>query len=136
MNYYKVLTGMNWTGPDGEDVRAEPGEVRDDVPAVSVAWLLADGHLEVASEPAPAVAPEPVAAVPVTVEEPHWAAPASTFVAPVVTPTPAPWEPTVPAPFEPGVVDVQVPAADVAEVEELVKKDWPAPSPTPDVRGL
>lgn len=57
MAYYQILTGMNYPGPDGADVRAEPGEVRDDVPGASVPWLLADGHL------APASAPEPGAPV-------------------------------------------------------------------------
>ncbi|MHB8409841.1 MAG: hypothetical protein ACYDHY_17440 [Acidiferrobacterales bacterium] len=61
MAYYKILTGMNWHGPDGPDgaeqVRAEPGEVRDDVPASSVPWLLEQGHIEAASGPAPVAEP-------------------------------------------------------------------------------
>ena len=70
MAYYKILTGMNYPGPDGADVRAEPGEVRDDVPAVSVAWLLADGHLEPANAPEPEVVPPVVPEAPDAPSEP------------------------------------------------------------------
>ena len=38
---YKVLRGLNWPG-----VRAEPGEVRDDIPEKSVSWLLEDKAIE------------------------------------------------------------------------------------------
>lgn len=89
MSWYTIKTGMNWTADD-QDVRAEPGEVRDDVPAGSVPWLLADGHIEAAEAPQP-VTPEPVAA------------PAAE-----------------PAAAEPGTVAVQVPAADLAAVEALL----------------
>ena len=62
--YYTIKTGMNYPGPDGNDVRAEPGQVRDDVPAASVNWLLADGHIESASGPAPVAEPVLAAVAP------------------------------------------------------------------------
>lgn len=45
---YRVLVGLNYG-----DVRREPGDVVDDLPADSVAWLLAQGCIEPA-EPTPA----------------------------------------------------------------------------------
>lgn len=62
---YRLLTGLNWPKdpavearlrageqipPDEiEWVRAEKGEVRDDVPALSVPWLLEGGQIEPAA---------------------------------------------------------------------------------------
>jgi hypothetical protein len=40
-----VLTGMNYTA-GGAQVRREAGDVVDDIPASSVGWLVAGGHLE------------------------------------------------------------------------------------------
>lgn len=44
---YRVLTGMNYR-PKGakNEVRREPGEIIDDIPAKSIKWLLEQGHLE------------------------------------------------------------------------------------------
>jgi hypothetical protein len=42
---YRVKTGLNW-GRGEDERRAEPGEVRDDIPAKSVPWLLAQGLIE------------------------------------------------------------------------------------------
>lgn len=43
--HYKVLVGLDYGGK-----RAEPGEVRDDIPAKSVKWLLADGLIRPAKQ--------------------------------------------------------------------------------------
>lgn len=42
---YRVLTGLNFGGK-----RAEPGEVRDDIPEQSVDWLLKRGAIEEVDE--------------------------------------------------------------------------------------
>ncbi|TWE30212.1 hypothetical protein [Prauserella muralis] len=42
---FRVLTGMNFR-VGGRERRAEPGEIRDDIPAKSRAWLLEQGHIE------------------------------------------------------------------------------------------
>lgn len=42
---YRVLTGLNF----GTE-RAEPGDVRDDIPEQSVAWLLKRGAIEEVDE--------------------------------------------------------------------------------------
>lgn len=38
---YRVVHGLDYDGK-----RAEPGEIRDDIPAASVPWLLDGGHIE------------------------------------------------------------------------------------------
>lgn len=38
---YRVIHGLDYG-----DTRAEPGEIRDDIPATSVPWLLEGGHIE------------------------------------------------------------------------------------------
>lgn len=38
---YRVNVGLNWA-----DKRAEPGEVRSDIPPQSVHWLLSEGLIE------------------------------------------------------------------------------------------
>lgn len=45
MTKYRALTGLNYPGKDGEK-RVEAGEVVTDLPAKSVRWLLAGGHIE------------------------------------------------------------------------------------------
>jgi hypothetical protein len=40
---YRVLIGMNYPP---NDTRAEPGDVRDDIPPGSVGWLLKAGAIE------------------------------------------------------------------------------------------
>ena len=133
---YKILTGMNWTGPDGEDVRAEAGEVRDDVPAVSVPWLLADGHLEVSKEPAPAVAPK-IASVPDSLS----AFPPATLSWPVseVVSNPEPVaplaEPNQPSVLQAELADLAAERAALAE-ERAAVEAMRHPAPVPDVRGL
>jgi hypothetical protein len=48
---YKILDGLTF---GGEEMRAEAGEERDDLPTESVEWLLAAGHIErVEPKPAP-----------------------------------------------------------------------------------
>ena len=42
---FEVVTGLNYPGKGG-DKRAEPGDVVDDLPAKSIEWLLADGHIK------------------------------------------------------------------------------------------
>ena len=42
---YEVLTGLNYPTANGE-VRVEPGKVVSDLPAKSVSWLLAEGHIK------------------------------------------------------------------------------------------
>lgn len=45
MPNYEIRTGLNYPSdqvPDGER-RAEPGDVVDDLPATSVAWLVREG---------------------------------------------------------------------------------------------
>lgn len=49
---YEVLNGIEWFGGN----RAEPGEIRDDIPKKSVPWLLEQGIIkpydpEAATEP-------------------------------------------------------------------------------------
>jgi hypothetical protein len=44
---YRVLVGLSW-----DDERAEPGEVRDDIPAKSIPWLLEQGCVEEVSDDA------------------------------------------------------------------------------------
>lgn len=39
---YRVLNGLSWYG----NKRAEAGEIRSDIPAKSVPWLLEQGHIE------------------------------------------------------------------------------------------
>jgi len=39
---YRVVRGISWYG----DQRAEPGELRDDIPQKSIPWLLEQGHIE------------------------------------------------------------------------------------------
>lgn len=39
---YRVLTGLDY--PRGK--RAEPGEIKDDLPTSSIPWLLEQGHIE------------------------------------------------------------------------------------------
>lgn len=46
---YRVKTGLSW-GMGTEAKRAEPGEVRDDIPAKSLHWLLAQGMIEPVEE--------------------------------------------------------------------------------------
>ena len=40
---YRVLVGMNYPP---NDKRAEPGDVVDDIPPASAAWMLRDGAIE------------------------------------------------------------------------------------------
>ena len=42
---FRVKTGLDW-GVGKEAKRAEPGEIRDDIPAKSVPWLVAQGLIE------------------------------------------------------------------------------------------
>lgn len=42
MAKYKVLVGIDWYGGN----RAEPGDVRDDIPKKSLPWLLEQGIVE------------------------------------------------------------------------------------------
>lgn len=44
---YKVIVGLSWY----DDGRAEPGEVRDDIPKESLEWLLEQGMIEVYKAP-------------------------------------------------------------------------------------
>jgi hypothetical protein len=44
---YRVLVGLSW-----DEERAEPGEVRDDIPAKSLTWLLEQGCIEEVSDDA------------------------------------------------------------------------------------
>lgn len=46
---YRVKTGLNW-GTGKEAKRAEPGEIREDIPPKSVPWLLAQDHIEPVEE--------------------------------------------------------------------------------------
>lgn len=43
---YQVLTGINF--PPGK--RAEAGDIRDDIPAQSIPWLLEQGHIKPAKK--------------------------------------------------------------------------------------
>ena len=43
---YRVLTGISWY----DDNRAEPGEIRDDVPKKSIGWLLEQNIIETVEE--------------------------------------------------------------------------------------
>ena len=52
---YKVLTGMNYP-VNGVEKRVEMGDVVDDIPEVSLPWLLAGGHVEEVAAPAPPTA--------------------------------------------------------------------------------
>jgi hypothetical protein len=40
---YEVVVGLNYPTSDDPDVRREPGDVVDDIPKISVPWLLKDG---------------------------------------------------------------------------------------------
>lgn len=42
---YRVIRGLNFHGK-----RAEPGDIRRDIPPQSVAWLLERGHIEVVDD--------------------------------------------------------------------------------------
>lgn len=44
---YRVIDGLDWYG----DNRAEPGEIRNDIPRKSIPWLLEGGHIEEYQEP-------------------------------------------------------------------------------------
>jgi hypothetical protein len=46
MSRYIVKVGLDYTGPDGTERRAEPNEVVDDLPAEAIDWLLASGLIE------------------------------------------------------------------------------------------
>lgn len=47
MTSYKVLTGLNYlTGKGDEEKRAEVGDIVTDLPAKSIKWLQAGGHIE------------------------------------------------------------------------------------------
>lgn len=64
MAQYRALVGINYPGPDGEERRAEIGDVIDDFPADKVAENVAAGVIEpVVQVPAPAEAPERTDAV-------------------------------------------------------------------------
>lgn len=56
MARFRVHTGLNYPGADGEEKRAEPGAIVDDLPARSLPWLLEQGHITPADETSP-VAP-------------------------------------------------------------------------------
>lgn len=44
---YRVVRGLNYSPKGrGQECRAEPGDVVDDLPAGSVAWLAEQGHIE------------------------------------------------------------------------------------------
>lgn len=47
---YLVKNGLSYSAK-GEPRRAEIGDVVDDLPKVSIGWLLAQGHIEEAAEP-------------------------------------------------------------------------------------
>ena len=137
MTWFRINTGMNWTDLDGKQQRAEPGEVRDDLRPESVAWLLADGHLEVAKEPEPVVAPEPV----VTTLTPWDPAAPVTTSWPVVTMSPS----TASIPPMADVNQASVLQAELAEIaaeraalaaERAAVEAELKPSPPPDVKGL
>lgn len=51
---YEAVRGINYV-PDGgtDEVRREPGERFDDPPAVSLAWLLAEGVIRDTTDAAP-----------------------------------------------------------------------------------
>lgn len=52
---YRVLVGCNYSGK-----RAEPGDIVEDIPARSVAWLKRGGVIEtVEEEPSPEPKPKP-----------------------------------------------------------------------------
>ena len=55
MARYRVLTGLDYP----PNKRAEIGDIVEDLPAQSVKWLLADGHIEDADKPKKVVAEEP-----------------------------------------------------------------------------
>lgn len=42
---YRVIHGLDYDGK-----RAEPGEIREDIPVNSVPWLLDGGHIETVDE--------------------------------------------------------------------------------------
>lgn len=46
---YRVKTGLNW-GTGSEAKRAEPGEIRGDIPEKSLPWLLEQGLIEPVGE--------------------------------------------------------------------------------------
>jgi hypothetical protein len=46
---YRVLVGLNYP----PDRRAEPGDIVDDIPPVSIPWLLRDRAIEAADAPDP-----------------------------------------------------------------------------------
>lgn len=43
---YRVLVGLSWY----DDGRAEAGEIRDDIPAKSIPWLLEQNLIELVEE--------------------------------------------------------------------------------------
>lgn len=47
---YRVLVGVNYPDFKGGEVRREPGDVADDIPAKSVEWLLRQGVIEEVGE--------------------------------------------------------------------------------------
>lgn len=54
---YKVNVGLSYVA-GGEERRAEPGDVATDIPAESVGWLLAGGHISEVGQPKPKKAKE------------------------------------------------------------------------------
>lgn len=47
---YRVLAGINYPP---RDKRAEPGDVVDDIPLISIDWLLRDGIIEPVDDDTP-----------------------------------------------------------------------------------
>jgi hypothetical protein len=43
---FKVLTGLDYPGPDGENRRSEAGDVVKYLPPESIEWLIKDGHVQ------------------------------------------------------------------------------------------
>jgi hypothetical protein len=43
---YRALAGLDYPGKGGKPKRAEPGDVVDDLPRESVAWLIEQGAVE------------------------------------------------------------------------------------------
>ena len=59
MASYRAMVGMNYIGPDGADVRVEPGDVREDFPEQSLPWLIEGGYVVAAPAPEPAAVATP-----------------------------------------------------------------------------
>ena len=113
MTEYLVKSGLNYPTATESNKRAEPGDVVSDIPATSVGWLLAEGHIAEVAAPvaeAPPAAPAPVPGV----------------VTPPVPEMPAQAIPPTPESVAAAEAEVEAAAKHLAEAQAAVTPEVPA----------